>query len=84
MYSGQHLFNLKHDVIKNNKYYPNPHPEFDALLAVMSLGPVGLGDALSLTNTTFVNKLITINGTLLSADRPLSRLDSLISSQSCV
>eukprot|EP00943_MAST-04B_sp_MAST-4B-sp1_P004131 g4131.t1 len=50
--------------------------EMDFALAVLSTGPVGLGDAPNFTNISLVQKGIRIDGTLLKPDKPLTAVDS--------
>jgi hypothetical protein len=52
-----------------------PNFEMDAVLAVLSTGPVGLGDGVSLTNISLANRTSRADGVVLKPDKPLTALD---------
>ena len=65
---------LKKPIGGMTKIYKNC--EMDFLLAVLSTGPVGLGDAPNYTNITLVKTGIRRDGTLLKPSKPLTGVDS--------
>jgi hypothetical protein len=50
--------------------------ELHALGAVLSTGPVGLGDYTGMVNATLVRRLLRADGILLRPDRPLAPVDA--------
>ena len=50
--------------------------ELHALGAVLSTGPVGLGDYTTMVNATLVRRLVRADGILLRPDRPLAPVDA--------
>jgi len=67
-------------------YTSQPHVDLDAVLAVLSLGPVGISDALGYTNVGLISQgfVSATNATLLRPSRPLSTLDSVWANASMV
>eukprot|EP01051_Picozoa_sp_SAG22_P000177 SAG22_NODE_3_length_48349_cov_158.681180_38_plen_467_part_00 len=59
-------------------YTKQPHPKLDVLLAVLSLGPVAIGDAIGHTDTALLMRCCSIGGGLLRPDRPLSMVDQCL------
>ena len=61
-------------------YTTQPHVQLDAVLAVLSLGPVGISDALGLTDPGLIAQTFRSkdDGTLLRPSRPLSVVDSAL------
>ena len=53
--------------------------ELHATAAILSTGPVGLGDYIGMTNATLVQRLARTDGILLRPDRPLAPMDVLVS-----
>jgi hypothetical protein len=56
-----------------------PLPEREIVLAVLSTGPVGPGDAINYTNEERIMKCCRQDGLILKPDRPISMIDVLIS-----
>jgi hypothetical protein len=56
-----------------------PLPEREIVMAVLSTGPVGPGDAINYTNSERIMKCCRQDGLILKPDRPISMLDVLIS-----
>lgn len=58
----------------------HPDPELEILVAVLTTGPVGLGDGMALgTDAAKAKASCTSNGTLLQPTRPLSGIDAMFS-----
>ena len=51
-------------------------PELNAIIAVFSTGPVGVGDGAGATNQTVVMATCTAAGGLLQPDKPLTAIDA--------
>jgi hypothetical protein len=63
-------------------YKPSPEevlPEREILIATLSTGPVGPGDAINYTNVYRIMKCCRQDGLILKPDRPLTTIDPLIS-----
>ncbi|CAF3945609.1 unnamed protein product [Rotaria sordida] len=63
-------------------YDPSPMeilPEREILIATLSTGPVGSGDAINYTNVSRVMKCCRQDGLILKPDRPLTMINTLIS-----
>merc|ERR1719353_154979 len=60
-------------------YRTQPHVALDAILATLSLGPVGISDALNHTDVGLISQAFrsASDATLLRPSRPLSTLDSV-------
>ena len=56
-----------------------PLPEREIILAILSTGPVGPGDAINCTNGTRIMKCCRQDGLILKPDRPITMIDLLIS-----
>lgn len=54
----------------------NPNFELDVRLAVLSTGPVGLGDGPGHVNVSLAQSTCDHNGTILKPDKPLTSIDS--------
>jgi hypothetical protein len=50
--------------------------ELHVVLAVMSTGPVGISDAIGLSNATLLQRTIAKDGTLLQPSKPITAIDS--------
>ena len=57
-----------------------PHVRLDAVLATLSLGPVGISDGYNMTDVGLIGQAYrsVTDGTLLRPSRPLSTLDSAL------
>lgn len=53
-----------------------PAAELHVVLALMSTGPVGISDAIGMTNSTLLSRAITTDGTLLQPMKPVTAVDS--------
>lgn len=64
---------------KTYNYTTQPHTELDAVLATLSMGPVGISDALNYTNVPLISQAFRspTDGTLLRPSRPISWVDSV-------
>jgi len=63
-------------------YKPSPEevlPEREILIATLSTGPVGPGDAINYTNVDHIMKCCRQDGLILKPDRPLTMINALIS-----
>ena len=60
-----------------------PAAELHVVLAVMSGGPVGISDAVGMTNSTLLKRAIRRDGTLLQPSKPLTAVDSSLPSSGC-
>jgi hypothetical protein len=63
-------------------YKSSPHevlPEREILIATLSTGPVGPGDAINYTNVDRIMKCCRKDGLILKPDRPLTTINALIS-----
>jgi hypothetical protein len=63
-------------------YKPSPEevlPEREILIATLSTGPVGLGDAINYTNVQRIMKCCRKDGLILKPDRPLTTINALVS-----
>jgi hypothetical protein len=56
-----------------------PLPEREIIMAILSTGPVGPGDAINCTNGTRIMKCCRQDGLILKPDRPITMIDILIS-----
>ena len=56
--------------------HDNPNVELDVVLAVLSGGPVGIGDGINLTNVSLAKMTADRAGRILRASKPLTALDS--------
>jgi len=56
--------------------HDNPNFELDAVLAVLSTGPVGLGDGVGLTNLSLARRLCRQDGLVLKPSKPITAVDS--------
>jgi len=64
----------------NNKYSSSePNPELQALVSILSTGPVGISDKINYVNKTLVLQLVNIDGLLLKPDRPATSIDATFS-----
>jgi hypothetical protein len=54
----------------------NPNVELDTAVAVLSTGPVGIGDGLGFTNYTLAKMTASQDGIILKPGKPLTALDS--------
>ena len=65
---------------EHSGYSVQPHVTLDAVLAVLSMGPVGISDALNYTNVSLIAQtyMSASDGTLLRPSRPLSWPDSVL------
>jgi hypothetical protein len=65
---------------RGDPYDSQPHVVLDAVLAVLSLGPVGISDAYNWTDVGLIGQGFRTHndGTLLRPSRPLSSVDSLL------
>lgn len=65
-------------------YTTQPHTELDCVLATLSMGPVGISDALNYTNVPLISQAFTspTDGTLLRPSRPVSWVDSVFANMS--
>ena len=68
----------------NSGYHTQPHVELDSILAVLSLGPVGISDALGLTDAGLISQgfASATDSTLLRPSRPLSTVDAVFTNKS--
>jgi hypothetical protein len=57
--------------------HDQPNVELDLALAVLSMGPVGLGDGLGATNFTLASACCRSDGVVLKPSTPLGAIDSL-------
>jgi hypothetical protein len=62
----------------------SPPPQLDTILATLSLGPVGISDALNLTDAALITQAFrsSTDSTLLRPSRPLSTCDSVFANKS--
>jgi hypothetical protein len=63
-------------------YKPSPHevlPDREILIATLSTGPVGPGDAVNYTNVERIMKCCRPDGLILKPDRPLTMINTLVS-----
>ena len=74
------------DTHQGGDYNYQPHVQLDAVLATLSLGPVGISDALNFTDVGLISQsfVSASNGTLLRPSRPLSWVDSVLTNRSLV
>lgn len=65
-------------------YHTQPHVQLDSILAVLSLGPVGISDALGLTDAPLISQGFrsATDSTLLRPSRPLSTVDAVFTNKS--
>lgn len=56
--------------------YDQPNVELDYVLAVLSSGPVGIGDGIGFTNASLATMGANRAGVILRADKPLTAIDS--------
>jgi hypothetical protein len=56
--------------------YDQPNVELDYVLAVLSSGPVGIGDGIGYTNASLARMGANSAGLILRADKPLTAIDS--------
>ncbi|EDQ87480.1 uncharacterized protein MONBRDRAFT_33304 [Monosiga brevicollis MX1] len=67
---------VEHDLPECGSVHDQPNFELDALLAVWSTGPVGVGDGTNLTNITLAQRLGRSDGVVLRPDRPATAVDA--------
>ena len=67
-------------------YHTQPHVQLDSILAVLSLGPVGISDALNYTDAGLISQGFrsATDSTLLRPSRPLSTIDAVFTNHSRV
>lgn len=53
-----------------------PGAELHVIFALMSTGPIGISDAIGMTNATLLKRTITVDGTLLKPAKPITAIDS--------
>merc|ERR1711871_1359317 len=53
-----------------------PNFELDVCLSVLSMGPVGIGDKIGLTNVSLVNRTCRSDGVILKPSKTLTSIDS--------
>lgn len=72
------------DTKQHGEYTSQPHVALDAVLATLSLGPVGISDALGETDVELISQAYRCarDGTLLRPSRPLSLVDSAFANRS--
>ena len=72
------------DIHQNGDYTTQPHVELDNVLAVLSLGPVGISDGIGETDVTLISQayMSPTDGTLLRPNRPVSWVDSVFVNRS--
>ena len=56
-----------------------PFPHAQAMLSVLTAGPVGIADQIGLTNATLVRMMTASNGTLLQPDKPATPISAMFS-----
>ena len=54
--------------------------ELHVVLALMSNGPVGISDAIGMSNASLLKRIITKDGTLLKPSKPITAIDSMFKS----
>eukprot|EP01084_Bolivina_argentea_P099007 177975_1 len=54
--------------------------EMNAIISILSNGPLGIGDGINMTNKTIINRLITSNGILLHPSISITPIDIMYSS----
>ncbi|KAI0227999.1 hypothetical protein LSAT2_021487 [Lamellibrachia satsuma] len=54
------------------------NPFLQAVVALLSMGPVGVGDRIGLSNVTLIQRLITADGRLLKPSKPATPIDKQI------
>ena len=71
------------DFVKQG-YDTQPHVQLDAVLATLSLGPVGISDGLNQTDAGLIRQAFRCarDGTLLRPSRPLSLVDGVFANRS--
>ena len=72
------------DTKTKGDYTAQPHVQLDAVLAVMSLGPVGISDGLNQTDAALIGQGFrsATDSTLLRPSRPLSTVDAVFANRS--
>ena len=72
------------DTIEGGTYTTQPHVQLDAVLATLSLGPVGISDGLGQADVGLISQAFRspTDGTLLRPARPLSLVDAYFFNQS--
>lgn len=72
------------DIKQHNDYTTQPHVALDAVLATLSLGPVGISDGLGQTDVVLISQAFrcATDSTLLRPSRPLSTIDSVFFNRS--
>jgi hypothetical protein len=65
--------------VLHSGYTTQPHVQLDAVLATLSMGPVGISDALNYTDVGLISQAFRspTDGTLLQPSRPVSWVDSV-------
>jgi hypothetical protein len=58
--------------------HETPAAELHLVLALMSTGPVGISDAIGMTNGTLLKRAIRSDGTLLKPSKAITAIDSLL------
>ena len=56
--------------------HETPAAELHLVLALMSTGPVGISDAIGMTNTTLLRRAVTSDGSLLKPSKAITSVDS--------
>jgi hypothetical protein len=69
---------------QHRNYTTQPHVQLDAVLATLSLGPVGISDGLGQTDVSLIGQTYrsATDGTLLRPSRPLSTVDAAFANRS--
>ena len=72
------------DAKQHADYTTQPHVALDAVLATLSLGPVGISDGLAQTDVALISQAFrcATDSTLLRPSRPLSTVDSVFANRS--
>ncbi|XP_050404907.2 uncharacterized protein LOC126820819 [Patella vulgata] len=71
-------FRTCHNVSGNNIDYVEPYPELEMVVALLSKGPVGIGDRLGFEDSSIIKKCCSTDGKLLQPMRPAKAIDSQI------
>jgi len=58
--------------------HETPAAELHVVLALMSTGPLGISDAINMTNAELLKRTISADGTLLKPSKPITSVDSLV------
>eukprot|EP01084_Bolivina_argentea_P102731 184027_1 len=66
-----------------NKYNANMMDcEMDAIISILSTGPVGIADNINMTNKTIINRMVRKDGILLKPSKAITPIDAMYSSLS--